>query len=146
MATTVTFIKQSGEIQNVDALFQHFVNAVSTLRNGKYVIRIEKDVQRRTVDQNALMWLWFTCIEDETGTNKQDVHDYYCARFLNRQVSFKDEPSVTVSGSTSRLNTVSMSHFLDQVQADVASEFGIRLPNPDDIRWQDFYERYKHMI
>jgi hypothetical protein len=145
MAIAISLTKLGGRISDWNGVLEHLTNAVFSMRNGRYVIRIERDVQRRTVDQNALMWLWFTCIADETGTSKQDVHDYYCACFLSRQVLFKDAPQ-TVSGSTSRLNTASMSRFLDQVQADAAAEFGIRLPHPDDNGWLDFYERYKHLI
>jgi hypothetical protein len=33
--------------------------------------------------------------------------------------------------------------FLNQVQADAATEFGITLPNPDDRYFEDFYNTYK---
>ena len=58
----------------------------STLKNGTYTVSIKRKVEPRTLSQNALMWLWFACIERETGTDKLDVHDYYCRKFLPRQI------------------------------------------------------------
>lgn len=112
--------------------------------NGEYTLEIKKKVKKRTVDQNALMWMWFTCIEDETGTLKQDVHDYYCKKFLRRVVSFNGKDEVVVR-TTSKLNTAEMTTFLNKVQADAAAEFGIRLPSPDDQFFNAFTNRYEHI-
>ena len=59
----------------------------SLLSNGTYTITVKRTTERRSVSQNNLMWMWFACIERETGTPKQDVHDYYCKRFLRRSVN-----------------------------------------------------------
>jgi hypothetical protein len=36
-----------------------------------------------------------------------------------------------------------MTVFLNQIQADAASEFGIALPSPEDRYWEEFYNEYK---
>ena len=90
------------------------------------------------------MWLWFSCIQHETGQNINDIHDYYCTKFLKRVVHINGRGSVAVSG-TSKLNTAAFTNFLNNVQADAASEFGITLPLPEDLMWEAFkneYERY----
>lgn len=115
----------------------------STLANGTYTISIKRKVEPRTLNQNALMWLWFACIEKETGTDKMDVHDYYCRKFLIRQISVNGS-SVNVVGSTSKLNTLQMKNFMDKVQSDAASEFGINLPLPADKYYQDFINEYRY--
>ena len=51
---------------------------IALLRNGTYTVTVTRSRDPRSLDQNSLMWLWFTCIEQETGTPRQDVHDYYC--------------------------------------------------------------------
>ena len=89
-----------------------------------------------------MIWLWFTCIEKETGTDKQEVHDYYCDLFLSRQILFNGKETV-VSGSTSKLNTLQMSDFMNKVQADAASELGITLPLPADRYYEEFINHYK---
>ncbi|KAA6342896.1 hypothetical protein EZS27_009356 [termite gut metagenome] len=115
----------------------------SLLPNGVYIVRIERYAEKRTLSQNALMWLWFTCIEHSTGTDKGDVHDYYCSRFLERKASIKGQ-EVTIQGSTSSLNTLQMSDFMNKVQADAASEFGITLPLPEDKYYEGFINEYKN--
>lgn len=135
------FVKEQGLIkwlgQPVELMF-------GLVANGEYTLEIKKKVKKRTVDQNALMWMWFTCIEDETGTLKQDVHDYYCKKFLRRVVSFNGKEEVVVR-TTSKLNTAEMTTFLNKVQADAAAEFGIRLPSPDDQFFNAFTNRYEHI-
>ena len=71
-------MKADGEVR----LSKDFNYLLSTLRNGTYDVIIKRSCDRRTMAQNDLMWLWFRCIEDETGTPKEDVYLYYCKKFL----------------------------------------------------------------
>lgn len=135
------FVKEQGVIKWLGQPIELMFNLIA---NGEYTLEIKKKVKRRTVDQNALMWMWFTCIEDETGTLKQDVHDYYCKKFLRRIVVINGKEEVVVR-TTSKLNTAEMTVFLNKVQADAASEFGIRLPSPDDQFFNAFTNRYEHI-
>lgn len=115
----------------------------STLKNGIYIISIKRKVEPRTLSQNALMWLWFACIERETGTDKLDVHDHYCKKFLRRRIYLNGLEDIVV-GSTSKLNTLQMKEFLDKVQADAATEMGINLPLPEDRYYNDFIDEYRN--
>lgn len=132
-------VKKDGEI----SMGTSFDYLCSKLRNGRYVVKIERHSEKRSLDQNALMWLWFTCIEHETGTEKIDIHDYYCSKFLRRVVVVNGEETVVV-GSTSKLNTVQMTDFLNKVQADAADEIGIKLPLPEDRFYSEFVDEYKN--
>jgi len=114
----------------------------SSLRNGRYVVTIVREKDRRSIEQNALMWLWFSCIEQETGTPKQDVHDYYCGKFLAKGIEWNGS-GVIIKRGTSGISKDEMTWFLEQVQADAAAEFGIRLPLPEDRYFEEFYQTYK---
>ena len=139
MAQTVTLRKEAGRL-----IFDKELPYVfSLLKNGTYIIEIKQASTRRTISQNALMWMWFACVERETGTPKQDVHDYYCRQYLRRQISWHDEV-ITVIGETKKLNTQQTTEFLNKVQADVAAEFGITLPRPEDRFFADFYSQYNY--
>jgi hypothetical protein len=120
-------------------------NAFSTLMNGSYILTVKRETKKRSLDQNSLMWLWYTCIERETGTDKNDVHDYYCTKFLHRNMNINGRQTVAVGG-TSKLNTAQFADFLNKVQADAASEFGIRLPSPDDLRFEEFKNEYSRYL
>lgn len=115
----------------------------SLLRDGVYVLSIKRKTEPRTVSQNALMWMWFKCMEDNTGTEKQDWHDYYCAKFLMREADF-GRKRFSVVGGTSTLNTVQMTDFMNKVQADAATEWGITLPLPADRYYQEFIQHYRY--
>ena len=145
MSRTIKFIKKDGEIQHKEHLLNNLENSLKTIPNGEYTINISKVVKQRTYPQNKLFWLWATCIEKETGTERIDVHDYYCELFLRRHATVNGK-NVIITGGTSKLNTGQFADFLDKVQADAASEFGIRLPNRDDYRWKEFEEYYKHFL
>lgn len=130
--------KIDGEV-NID---KPFMFMCSQLRNGRYRVKIERYTEPRTLPQNALMWLWFTCIERETGTDKQDVHDYYCMKFLRRTTTISGK-DVMIAGSTSKLNTMSMTDFMNKVKADAATEMGICLPLPEDRYYKEFINEYR---
>lgn len=139
MSQTAILVKENGEVK----LEKSFDFMCSQLRNGRYKVTIERYTEPRTISQNALMWLWFTCIEQETGTDKLDVHDYYCNLFLRRTAVINGKETV-IAGSTSRLNTLQMKDFLNKVKADAATELGISLPLPDDLYYQEFIDEYKY--
>lgn len=111
----------------------------STLRNGVYTLTIKRASEKRTVAQNDLMWMWFACIEGETGTAKEDVYNHYCKKFLS-----KPDPMGEgfINDTSSRLNTKQMTDFMMKIQADAASELGITLPVPDDRYFEAFYQQY----
>ena len=50
----------------------------------------------------------------------------------------------TIVGGTKDLNTIQFTKFMNQVQADVATEFGITLPLPADRHYSDFINEYLH--
>lgn len=115
---------------------------LATLRNGRYVVTIAREKEPRSIEQNALMWLWFTCIEQETGVSKQDIHDYYCRKYLRKYIQWNGRQEVIAEG-TSKQSKERMTWFLNNIQADAASEFGITLPNPEDRYFEEFYQTYK---
>ena len=131
----VTIRKEDGQVRvdtNLDYLF-------STLRNGVYTLTIKRAREKRTIAQNDLMWMWFACIENETGTAKEDVYNHYCKMFLS-----KPDPMGEgfINDTSSRLNTKQMTDFMKKIQADAASELGITLPVPEDRYFEDFYQQY----
>lgn len=131
--------KKDGKV----SMSKSFDYLCSLLRNGTYTVKIVRKTEPRTISQNALMWLWFTCMEETTGTPKSDWHDYYCSKFLVRVVEVADK-ALPVVGRTSSLNTLQFSKFLDQIQADAQTEYGVTLPLPSDRYYQDFVDEYKN--
>ena len=136
---TATIIKTEGGIQWLGRTLDGIVSMVS---NGKYRVTIERYTEPRSLSQNALMWLWMKCIEESTGTAKEDVYNYYCRKFLSR-VTIVGWHEVTVNDTSSMLTTVQMSDFMTKIQADAATELGITLPLPSDRYYEEFINEYK---
>lgn len=118
---------------------------MSLLPNGDYILTVKKKSEKRSLNQNSLMWLWFACMEESTGMDKQTIHDIYCTKFLRRQVLYNGEYVWTMKG-TSKLTKEEMQDFMQKVQADAATELGITLPTPDDLIFEEFYNTYKSAI
>lgn len=131
------------KVNGVVTMDKDFSLMCSLLRNGEYTVKIVRKTKPRTIPQNSLMWMWYKCMEEHTGQPKEDFHDYYKAKFLSRQIPFHNR-WVTVVGSTTDLNTLQMTNYLEKVKADAATEFGITLPLPQDRTYQAFIDEYRH--
>ena len=139
MAKVVT-LKKDGERLTFD---QELPYIFSLLENGTYTITIKKASQKRSIPQNDLMWMWLTCIERETGTPKDDVYMYYCKRFLIKTIQI-GERQERIYNTSSKLTSEEMTEFLNKIQADAASELGIRLPLPEDRFFEQFYAQFNY--
>ena len=137
--------KRDGVVKSREGLHRWLDSTLDSCRNGEYRLSFGRRQEPRILDQNRLMWLWFSCISDETGQRKEDIHDYYCDLFLKRRVTVNGKERLVAMG-TSGLDRETMAMFLNKVQADASSEFGIRLPNPDDRDFDNFREYYKNYL
>ena len=115
----------------------------STLSNGAYTITIKKAQEKRSLPQNDLMWLWFTCIEQETGTPKEDVYMYYCKKFLCKVIEIGGHRE-KIYNTSSKLTMEEMTAFLNKIQADAATELGITLPKREDRFFEQFYAQFNY--
>ena len=141
---TLEFSKTKGETLDVGAILSWVERHIGWLRNGSYELKIAPKRKTRSQPQNRLMWMWFACISQETGQNIDGIHDYYCFRFLPRHITdLETGATVRVPGHTSTLTTEAFTEFLNQVQADAATELGITLPTPEDLAWEEFEAQYK---
>jgi hypothetical protein len=88
------------------------------------------------------MWMWLECIARETGSQRDEVYMYYCKKFLMKTVTIGQKME-RIYMTSSKLNSEQMTTFLNQIQADAASELGITLPQPQDRWFEAFYAEYK---
>lgn len=72
--------KSNGKV----SMSRSFDMLCSLLANGEYTLEIRAKAKPRTIPQNALMWMWFKCMEDSLGQSKDDIHAYYKSKFLHR--------------------------------------------------------------
>jgi hypothetical protein len=127
---------------------QKVVEYVRRLPDGKpYTVEVKVKRERRTVSQNSLYWLWLSCIMEETGEHKDNLHELFKQRFLGvSERMVLGEYRISVPMSTTGLDTKEMGCYLNRVQQFAGAELGIVLPNPEDMIWDEFYSRYKNFI
>lgn len=117
------------------------------LPEGKtYNVTIVRHRERRTMDQNRLLWLWVNCISDETGQDKDDLHEYFKQKFLGFDTKTLWGVQVFKSVSTASLDTLQFTQYLERIRAFAAAELGIELPDPQDQYWDQFEQQYKDKI
>ena len=75
-----------------------------------YFAEIKQIRRRRTIDQNSLYWLWLKCLQDETGEDKERLHEYFKARYLGVSTVEVFGVDVQMSASTTKLDTKEMTH------------------------------------
>ena len=139
MAKTVVMRKQDGRLTFDTELAYLF----STLTNGIYTITVKRSSETRSIPQNDLMWMWLSCIERETGTPKDDIYMYYCKKFLMKTIQV-GERLERIYTTSSKLNREQMTDFLNKIQADALTELGIRLPQPEDRFFEQFYNQFNY--
>ena len=137
--TEIEVLKIGGKVQGLESV----ADAFSLLRNGKYQVLIKRADERRSIDQNALMWMWFACIERETGTPKDDVYMYYCKKFLCKIIEIGNHRE-KIYNTSSKLTLEEMTEFLNKIKVDAATELGITLPLPEDRFFEQFYAQFNY--
>jgi hypothetical protein len=112
--------------------------------------------KNRTLEQNALMWKWFTIIGNELGEPKEDVAERYKDKFLVN-IYERDDPDyaemvqalrevwrhgmksealnlrkrIVALTSTTTATVKQLSEYMTNIEHDAAS-LAISLPHPED--------------
>lgn len=114
--------------------------------NESWDVKVTKKRWRRSISQNNLYWLWLTCIEQETGNDRNDLHEFFKAKFLGFEEIKILEHLVTRVVSTTGKNTLQFKEYLDKIQLFASVELGIELPDPESKYWSELYETYKYLL
>lgn len=113
---------------------------------AEYEVSIKRFFKKRSVPQNRLYWLYVSCIMDETGNDRDTIHNELREMFLPvrfGELGIKQTKNLT---STTTLNTKQFKEYTDRIIAWAASELGIALPDPEDQYFEQFYEQYRDYI
>ena len=126
---------------------QEAIDYISSLDLKKvHQVKITCKRGKRSIDQNALYWMWLTCIEQETGNSKDDLHDYFRTIYLGVELRNVLGNDYSRLKSTTILDTYQFKQYLDKIQIFANSELGITLPNPEDLEFERFKDYYSKFI
>ena len=127
---------------------QAVVDYISKLDITKreYEAKIVKRTEKRTLAQNRLYHLWLNCISAETGNEVDILAEYFKQKFLGVRERVIHGDHVRVALSTTELNTEEFKRYLDRIQEWANVEQGIILPNPEDLYFAPFVEKYQNYL
>lgn len=106
-----------------------------------HTVEVLEKKSNRSISQNSLYWLWLTCIEFETGTDRNELHDYFKQKYIPPETTevFGEQ---LIFYSTKNKDTLQFKQYLDKIQIFSSTELSITLPDPEDKYWDEFYSYY----
>ena len=126
--------------------FEKLKEVFNDWHTGPYPFELKKTkVQTgRNLDQNALLWLWLSFLEEQNiGYTRSEWYCIFIEKFAPREhIYFKSEIINSIVTS-SKMTKKQMSHFLTNIQRFSQVDLEIELPDPDDLNFEQFYETYK---
>lgn len=131
------------KVFNLEQLKDTFNKIAKADLSKGFVIEWKRFKKIRSNDQNALYWMWLTCLEQETGQEKDSLHDYFREKYL--QVTYEQvfDSERKILQSTTKLDTVAMKNYLDKIQVFAATELAVTLPDPEDRYFEEFLSQYE---
>jgi hypothetical protein len=127
---------------NLGFAIQTISNAILMGKTIKLVISEWRE--KRSLSQNALMWMWLTeiCeqIHKRIGEDHEPevLHEYFKKKFCPQKTVMLGRKELTFS-STKRLDIGEMTHYLIQIE-NWAIENGFRLTIPEDCEYRRYIE------
>lgn len=115
------------------------------LEDGASLKITVKDGRKRSLSQNALLWMWYgelsTQIKQKSreGYSTDDLHEYFKSRFCpTKELKFGN--AVIQATTTTRLDTGEMTRYLDQIH-EWACGAGFKLTIPINSEYREMIER-----
>lgn len=103
-----------------------YLDYLTNLKEGEYVVDIKKKQLSRTTNQNKLYWLWLRIIGSDLGYDEEELHDSFKAMFLTDKT--REIPLVR---STTQLSIEDFTNYLSKIQRAMA-DLGISLPSTEE--------------
>ena len=104
---------------NSEKKFKEFI---ADQKDGTYEITVKKWRKKRSLDQNALYWVWLQIIAKDLGYDTEELHSSFRSMFLTDR-----SKKIPLVRSTTALNTLEFINYLKAVERQ-ASSLGIVLP------------------
>jgi len=147
---------------------QSAIEYFKRLLDQESTIELKRVTQKRSYLQNALYWVWLTCIEKETGNPKEQMHLLYRANLLpksNEQIikiiipSLWEKVKIRINsyqyfeGLEDIINIISkhtpdndskeMTYYLEAIKDHAKMNMDIILLTKDEKYFEDFINEYQ---
>lgn len=146
MNTACLLHKDRPREKAMDYILQSLM-ALSVKKTWK-IVWGEAKSERSELQNNALFGVAYKYLEEQTGNNKIQLHDYFCREFFGEkdQETFgkrSRQPRRTTTtdenGNRSVLSKFEFMQFYSFIQQHMAEKLGLSVPDPDPF-WRDHQE------
>ena len=111
----------------------------------KYIVEIKKYRTKRSIDQNSVLWMWLTYLENQTGNDKHDLYRMFERKFQPwEKIELKPFGSFYLPRPIKTSDTVEFNEYLERLRNDVSEKTGYWLPLPGEPEWESFFISYKN--
>lgn len=104
---------------------RHAAEVIATLPKGNWDIEVVRRREKRSTEQNRLLWALYTAIAEETGHTPEEIHEACKSILLPPEIIKVGKREVTVSGSTARRDVAEFSDYIEKVRALAQNELGV---------------------
>lgn len=113
---------------------------LAELNPGNYTIEVKKIRAVRSISANRYYHFILNIIAIETGHDHDELHEAMKMKFNSKMVFFPKGGSQAYGQSTSNLDSAEFSAYLNRVKSWALNEFGIVIPEMEDVTIQLFME------
>ena len=107
----------------------HALNTIKALDIATvYEVTIKPYKRNRSLEQNSLMWKWYSIIANDLGYTTEEIHEEFMRKLLTPTIVKTPSGMVEVY-STKKLKVKEMTAYLEGIER-TATEMGIALPRP----------------
>ncbi len=121
---------------------ERFKQRVNQLYKKGAKVELTEPKKKRSIDANALMWVWLNCIALETGNTPEDMHEAFKGMFLQSKIITLGDKKETVKASTAKLDSKEFSEYLTKLKHFSSEELGVYLPSREEVLFDEFYFKY----
>ena len=113
-------------------------NRLKQLSGKRVVVEVEQEKTSRSTQQNKFLWsAIYGTIEQETGQDLTEIHEWCKSQFLPTRIVTVLGKSVKMKGSTAKLSKLEFGDYVDKIRAYFA-DFQISFPVQEiPEEWQD---------
>lgn len=111
--------------------WREFDNQLGHFKDTAVELILRKKKKYRSIQQNKLLWTYYTMIADHTGFSKDEIHSILKLKFLKVEKANQSTGAIyPYVRSTTELTTTEMMDYISEIQKFAAEDLDVRLPDP----------------
>jgi hypothetical protein len=126
---------KSGKLHIINR--KKFMEAVSTLKDGRYSLTVERKYRKRSNPQNSFYWVVCVPLVIEglidlgfIGIDKESTHDLLKYKFLKKEIVSEHGEVIESVGSTAKLTTTEFMELISDITKWALEYLNVTIPEP----------------